>query len=336
MDDQSIKDVLKLLGAELSKKQGRAGWIISDCPFGPWNHDNGHSHPDAFGVRRGGGDNFCHCWSCGYGGQISDLPTEIYLKEKMQPTTGHKAYAECREIIDKGLENSTLDLEIPNIEDVLFGAEIDLDNPFPETIWNTFKLVSSVLPAREYLTTRKIPPILWTAFDLRWDAIEKRVLMPVRDFDGTLMGIHGRAVDTENKLRYRMYTYKRADGVEVTNPLIWLGEHWVDFDRPIIFVEGYFDLLSVYRVYPNVVSPLFANPSFLKLQRMNNADHVITMYDRGKGGDKGREKIDKWANGRKVTHVKPPDHRKDPGEMVPHELDMALGDIVQLRHIFIE
>lgn len=335
MDDASIKKVLEMLGANLSKKQGRSGWIISDCVFGPWSHDNGKSHPDAFGVRRGPGDNFCHCWSCGYAGDISDLPTDLYIKNKFNYVCD-LPYADAGSVIDKGIEANPLTWEVPDIEQVLFGAEIDLDTPFPETIWNTFNLATGAIPAREYLTTRKIPEILWTAFDIRWDAIQRRVLMPVRDFDGTLMGIHGRAVDADNKLRYRMYTYKRSDGVEVTNPLIWLGEHWVDFDQPVVFVEGYFDLLSVYRVYPNVVSPLFANPSFLKLQRMNNADHIITLYDRGKGGDKGREKIDKWANGRKVTHIVPPEHRKDPGDMNVDEIGHELFDLVELRKKYLE
>ena len=72
--------------------------------------------------------------------------------------------------------------------------------------------------------------------DLRYDPIERRVCFPIRDFTGALVGLHGRAIDKDTTLKYRMYTvYKQK------NPMIWYGEHWVDFDKPVLLVESVFD-----------------------------------------------------------------------------------------------
>jgi hypothetical protein len=130
--------------------------------------------------------------------------------------------------------------------------------------------------------------------------------------------------------RYRMY--KQAGH---TNQIAWLGEDWVDLNRPIVVVEGPFDLTSVLRVYDNVVSPLFVNPSIEKLKRMSDALEWVSAYDRGAGGDAGREKLDKTlGKDHVIQHVYPPKGRKDPGECSVAELEKLLAPVLQLSANF--
>ncbi|MBY0560031.1 MAG: hypothetical protein K2Q04_09285 [Hyphomicrobium sp.] len=164
------------------------------------------------------------------------------------------------------------------------------------------------------------PPAIADALDLRIDTYQKRVCFPIRDFKGRLVGFHGRAVEKGVEPRYRMYLQGGHN-----NPIYWLGEHWVDLDKPLVVVEGPFDVASVRRVYKNVASPLFSNPSFEKLRRMASCLEWITFYDRGTGGDAGRAKVSACLHqDHVVQHVLPPEGRKDPGEMTLTELRTSL------------
>ena len=166
--------------------------------------------------------------------------------------------------------------------------------------------------AKKYLAERAVTPASAEQLDLRADTDQRRICFPVRDFKRRLVGLHGRAVDAHTEPRYRMYLQAGKN-----NPIVWLGEDWVDLNQPIVVVEGPFDLASVKRVYDNVVSPLFVNPSFAKMKRMTDALEWVTLYDRGAGGDAGRDKVSKLlGHDHVITHLHPPKGRKDPGEMV--------------------
>jgi hypothetical protein len=97
-----------------------------------------------------------------------------------------------------------------------------------------------------------------------------------------------------------------------------------------VVVEGPFDLASVFRVYRNVVSPLFVNPSIAKLLRMADALEWFTLFDRGVGGDAGRAKIDKVLSSHMIHHLQPLPGVKDPGAMSVDHLVEVLGPHVAL------
>jgi DNA primase len=160
------------------------------------------------------------------------------------------------------------------------------------------------------------------------DTSQQRVCFPVRDFSGKLVGLHGRGIKNGADPKYRMYLQAGRN-----NQIAWLGESWVDLEKPIVVVEGPVDLASVYRVYRNVVSPLFANPGFAKIQRMADALEQVIFLDRGKGGDAGREKFRRSLSKDQTLHfVRPPEGRKDPGECSIAELKSMLAPFVVFDH----
>lgn len=326
MKREKVITVLACLGVDPAKEQKRTGWLVAHCPLGPWRHGGEDKNP-SFGVKEEAGDNHCHCFSCGYGGSLSDLVEEVGAMNKIKPQTVLDL-THARSLCE--LTADDIDFDIPDIEQTLFGGGKKKPfHEFPSWFRDSFKPVNAIPWARDYLLhgrEQPVPEALWSHYDLRADTGQKRICIPVYDFDGRLAGMHGRAVEPENPMRYRMYTHNGEN-----NPIVWLGEHWIDFERPVIWVEGYFDLLSVARVYENVVSPLFANPSFDKMDRMADSFEIVTLYDHGKGGDNGRERVSKWAKKRIVKHVRPPKHRKDAGDMTVPELVAILGEIVPLR-----
>jgi hypothetical protein len=324
MKPDKVRAFLQAIGSKVPAGQHRAGWIVSDCPLGKWRHEKGKSSPEVFGVRREQGDARSNCFSCGWHGSLSDLLMEMRMLNKHKPMMKAE-WAKAEAMIEEADADLELNLDLPDLEAVLFGPREGL-HEYPEWWLKSFVPVADVGWARDYLGDRDVTPDMATLLDLRADTKEKRICFPVRDFDGLLVGLHGRATVADTEPRYRMYTHDK-----VNNPIVWLGEHWIDLSRPVVVVEGPFDLASVRRVYDNVTSPLFVNPSFEKIKRMSDALEWITLYDRGSAGDAGRKRVTSFLHkDHVITHLQPPSGRKDPGECSAEELSELLSPIVQL------
>lgn len=323
-----IIQFLKLCHCKVPAEQKRTGWVICDCPLGPWAHDNGKSGPEVFGVRIESGKPRVHCFSCDYHGDIEDVFLDIRANNQLVPSGKSYDLKQMSFLVDKAGDDFELDLDsIPDIEEMLEQKKHELVE-FDEWWIDSFPSALDTPFALDYLHSRGVPDDITAALELRADPNQLRVCAPVRDFKGTYRGLHGRAIKDDTEPRYRMYTYKGRN-----NPLVWLGEHWVDFDKPVVVVEGYFDLLAVMKVYQNVVSPLFSNPSHDKIKRMAGTHHWVTFLDHGSGGDSGRAKYTKYFGDRKgfiLDHVKPPPHRKDPGVCTVPELIEVLEPYVEI------
>lgn len=324
MKKQQIASLLKSLGAK-PKTEVRTGWVVSDCPLGPWKHSDGKSSSEVFGIKEESGIPRCNCFSCGFHGDAQDLVTEVQLRNKTKPSGVDYDFKEAMKLIAKADEEFELNLDVPDVEQMYFGDAKPGLQIFDDWWIESFPLAKDVEFARAYLLDRSIPEHVWEELEIRADPNQGRVCFPVYDFQKRRVGLHGRAVDDATEPRYRMYTYKKRN-----NPIVWYGEHWVDFSQPVVAVEGPFDVAAVKRVYKNVVSPLYSNPSIEKLKRMDPAFELITLLDRGTGGDVGREKF-AWVFKDKthlLHHAVPPEHRKDPGVMTDDELRDTLGKFI--------
>lgn len=331
MNKEKTVSFLKALGATVPNHQPRTGWVISDCPLGPWRHDGGKSSPLVFGIQTTPGDARCNCFSCGWSSSISTLKHEMQRLNKKSPHLEGVDWKALDVMIEAAQEEFGLVLDSPDIEEVLFGSKKG-SHVFPNWWLDSFPKWSEAKFAREYLEERNVPAKVADELGLRADSHEMRVCFPVHDFKGQLVGLHGRAIKDGVNPRYRMYLQ-----AGVNNPIHWLGESWVDFDRPIVVVEGPFDVTSVKRVYDNVVSPLFANPSFEKLHRMAPALEWITLFDRGKGGDSGREKVTAaLKKDHVVHHLKPPEGSKDPGAMTVNQLRDLLQEVLPKSALLVD
>lgn len=320
-----MRKILLLLGSTPAQAQTRAEWFVASCPLAPWTHDKGTDANPAFAMKREPGDPFTNCFACGWHGTLKDLVFDIRHRNKLRPHLD-VSWVKVYELIEKAEEDLGIHLDAPDIEDLLFSAVAE-HHVFPDWWLESFPPWSEIGFAREYLEERDVPASVANWLDLRADTTQKRVCFPVRDFKGRLLGLHGRAIHAGVDPRYRMYLQAGKN-----NPLIWLGETWVDFDQPVVVVEGPFDVASVLRVYPNVVSPLFANPSEEKLLRMGDAFEIITLMDRGMGGDAGRNKIAKtFKKGHIVRHAMLPEGVKDPGAASIEILCETLAPFVDLQ-----
>jgi 5S rRNA maturation endonuclease (ribonuclease M5) len=322
MNLDALRKLLTLIESKPPIAQSRAGWLIAPCPLRFWRHDNGTDKNPSFAVKKESGDAFTHCFSCNWSGSLSALAYEIRHNNKQSPALDID-WAEYSALLDELSVSEFVDLTAwGSVEDVY--ANKVQSREFPQWWLDSFPAWSEVPFARDYLKKRGVTDTVAALLDIRADTHQRRVCFPVRDFNGRLMGLHGRAVDPGVEPRYRMYLQGGKN-----NPIVWLGESWVHTHKPVVVVEGPMDLASVMRVYRNVVSPLFASPGAEKIKRMLLATEMVIFFDRGKGGDAGRAAFKKTLSKSNVlTFPEVPPHRKDPGEMTVDELKEALAPYV--------
>lgn len=328
MKKAKIKEALESLGATV-KEANRVGWVVSDCPLGPWKHKDGKSADDVFGVKVGTGDPFCNCFACGFHGTMGDLLVEIKYRDKMSPSPKTYNFKRCQEIVNEAMDEFELHLDTPDVEEMFIHGVGKKNKMVFDKWWiKSFPAASEVDWAMDYLVnTRDVPAPLIAQCDIRVDTEQRRVCFPVRDFEGVYRGFHGRAVFDDVEPRYRMYTYKGSN-----NPVVWLGENHIDPSQPIVIAEGPFDYTSALRVYSNVCCPLFANPNVEKLKRMGHCLEWVTLLDQGTGGDIGRERIEFYmGKDHIIKHAHLPEHRKDAGACTRDEIAEVLGDFVKIE-----
>lgn len=313
MKANAIEKWLSKLGVSATNKG--SGWVESKCPLAPWRHRSGIDRNPSFGVKVMPGDSQVWCFSCQYGGTQTTLLYEL-------EHCGHEFnFAEALRAITLAGEGEDLD----DIEFEYEEARATEDlYEFPE--WYIGGFESAVFGTRvhPYLESRNVSVQFATAYDLRFDAHRHRICFPIRDYRGRLMGVHGRAISDLEKSKY--YVYKHEGH---SNQSVWLGEHLVDREEPVVLVESVFDLASTWEVYENVLTYRSAGVNAGALARINWASTIICFFDNDEAGKMGVERVrDGFRDTRTRVHAIWPPEGKDPG-------DMAEYDIAELLHPYV-
>lgn len=320
MNREKIKSLLPYLNSKVTGNRG--SWIEGHCPLGPWRHGGKDRHA-SFAVKASDQKkSICKCLSCGFGGDLRDLALKIHEYQRRSPEVNYNLGAAMQLIAN---EFSELEFDmgsIPDYEEPVAKKEL----VFPESWLASFHLLHKFPEALAYVRSRGLTHEMITGLELRYDPIQKRVGFPFRDFKGRLMGMQGRSLDPQEELRYFQYGYQNH-----RNMHCWMGENTLDLDKPVVVVEGPFDLTSVLRVYPNVAASFTSGLSKEKIRRLSDAESVITLYDHGHGGDAARESLSKTLKNMPITHVIPTKEQDDAGAMTIQEVADALADHVTLR-----
>jgi DNA primase len=158
-----------------------------------------------------------------------------------------------------------------------------------------------------YLDKRKVHADVRILFDFRYDSLHHRIGVPIRNFDKKLVGFVGRSLISMPK--YFIYPWYGE-----SNGHIWLGEHWIDLNEPVVLVEGLFDAARVYEVKSNVLASLGSQLPQNKLKRIRNAPYVFTLYDNDVAGDNARRKVSNYFGKNNIRHLRLPETIKDPGD----------------------
>lgn len=315
MDKQSLE---KLVGALGCAPYHRTGWVNCPCVFAPWQHESGKdSNPSAGFSIAPGGASWYHCWTCQEKKPVLEVVMKLRRLHRATPSPYSidlkTAYALA--MAEEILEQDDLDFSDTGDYEANKKAKVhspDALYPFDEDWFASFTPWRMAPDCIDYLNHRAQPTTgeLLDKYEVVWDNQRRRVCFPTRGFDGVLYGLHGRAVDEGNSLRYFAYGYK-----DKRNPQVWMGENLVDMDKPVVITEGMFDMVSIARVYPNVLASRSSEIHKDMWRRLEHASQIVTFYDYGVGGEVARKKVEHYFKDRAVYHLIPTKEQDDAGDM---------------------
>ena len=318
MKADAITQVLKYLNS--GEYHVGTDWVRGQCPLAPWTHKAGRDMNPSFAVRIDTQESFANCFSCEFKGTIGSLVDEMALYNRTNPVPGINIKA-ARELVDQ----DGLDVVINEIDyDAMFAGYQQGIEPIPEEWLDSFASVMDpgTGPALSYLRHRGFedPTSVACAFGLRFDTTRKRVCFPIRDDKGALRGLQGRAIYDDIEPRYFFYPHPNK------NIDIWYGQEWCDLSHTIVLTEGAFDLLRVASVYDNAMACL-GSPNKAKMRYLQDALHIVTIFDAGKGGNNLRHKLTNFCTFQNISvaHVIPED---DAGAASEEEIRYLLSSYV--------
>lgn len=312
-NEEAIAAVLEQCGSALGET--KRGWVHASCPLAKYRHEKGVDNNPSFGVvynsaEAGKQEGHAHCFSCRYSGDLRDIVAQLYAQGALTAAELETCMATLEEV-----KTGSLPLSL---------SAHHADDPFPDQDWliSFPRVTKQHTVAFEYLNNRGIPPRLIKRFDIRFDPQRYRVCFPLHDRAQRFRGLIGRTlIPNPEGPRYFYYPYKG----NAPRGFTWFNENSLDFSKPVVVVEGIFDALKVYQVYPNVTASLsiaFRTPG---LAWQKSVMRWISMFDVGKGGQLAKTRLKELAvPGATVWHLPPPPGRDDPGESTPEEIKVQL------------
>jgi DNA primase len=226
MNESSLRNILAKLGVQVQGKSG--DWLRASCPFSSFFHSSGKdSHPSFTAKIDPDDDSFYYCHACKMHGRISALARAL----------GHHRHNNqfyYSKIIEESEKADKENIVFPDYEKI-HEPKDPPQEPLVEEIFDNMYMSPSHCESLMYLTYRGISLQTALSLGLRWDERQRRILFPVRNPKGELMGFSGRATgDQEPKIRDYAGLKKRQH---------ILGSHrweWGNRRKPLIIVEGLF------------------------------------------------------------------------------------------------
>jgi hypothetical protein len=159
-------------------------------------------------------------------------------------------------------------------------------------------------------------------WEIGWHDAQQRISIPMRDCEGSLVGISGRAWPPSRKPKYLHPTGFRRD-------LYLFGEHRLVKGFPAILVEGQFDVMKLDSFgFVNVFGLMGSYIAELHVQKLVRwCSNVVIVPDGDKAGRSGAE-VSRSLLAKRIptTVVNIPDGL-DPGGMTAEQADVVLGGL---------
>lgn len=312
LDRDALLDILEYVGVDVNGETGAD--FISYCPF----HDNRDSA--SFNVSKISPYPF-RCWnpSCSATGTLL----------KLVEVVGHMSSMQALRFLFKYQTESS------SLRDLI--VRKDEEDPYeywPETKLDPLKIDVNVPgPAVDYMLSRGFTKETLEYFQVAYSSKKQRVVIPVRDETGGLVGFTGRAIDPDREPRYW--------DPGLPKKFVWFNENHAIGLPEVIVTEGPLDAMKVHQAgFPCVIGLMgggFAGPKREKLTR--HFPSCIIFTDNPETDEAGLALSNKIAEamrqaGRAVWVARYPEGVKDPGEMSEAQIKKAIEEkesILRLR-----
>ena len=336
-----VEHLLDVLGIE-NVAQATQHEMKFSCPFP--NHAGGDETPSCY-MNIESTAFFCH--ACKERGTAVDfaayvlditpleatrLLRQAYMPGSIHPDARHTA-AEVRKILTREPE-----VEQPLLDEALVeGFAMN---------WYEAERNPGVFPPADYFLGRGFDPGTLTDWQFGWDPFTHRIVFPIRDIEGRLVGFKGRATESERKPRYLVLgdgpkgTYWGFARYQPSRVVFGANRYAQGVQGPLIVCEG--ELNAIAMTMKAFIPAVAINGSYFSthhariIKRIAGPKGVILFLD---SDEAGQLCTWGWHNARGEWHpgiveqlcphmpVKlVPDHDSDPAEMRFDEIKACLDE----------
>lgn len=335
MDRDSIIKMVHVWGG---RYRDHGANIAATCPLAQWTHERGTDRRPSLSIRVEPEQRSpCRCWSCGFEGGLRKLGEELVAKggEEYAPLLAR--ILETEKQGGGGKWVGGIDAVAVNQGELLPGIEEYPDDLIMgEEEYAEFK---GRVPI--YAMDRGLSLTSCRCWELGHDRQRKRLLFPVRDWRGFLVGVSGRTYvngcETCGAVLDKDYGVCTSCGTVVQGKylhttgyrrdMVLYGEHKYDRDWPTgILVEGNLDVVKLWQWgYRNVVASFGSGVSEGQLRRLAFFfKKLVVVGDGDKAGEKMMTTVqDALSERMEVVTVKLPKD-VDPGGMSAFDADFFL------------
>jgi hypothetical protein len=312
MNKRQVKELLLLLNSK-AERETSSGWLVGSCPFASFTHGGGVDRNPSFGIKYGDlMESAYNCFSCGESGD-SALDLVLTLSAKCQQKPEFKTSFDFKEALIL-VEKYDVD-PMPEFETIPpYGSRVKKRKykVLPESWLYSFAPAINCKEARIYLKSRGVRKAAAIFANVRYDFSRKMVCIPIRTKDDFLVNMVGRSIEGK---RHHMYQGK--------NTSVLLGEDKVEWDKPLVVLEGgVIDYLKMVFVYKNVVS---LTGVFKDLSALIDGYQLYSFFDNDKAGDMARRKFERLDGF--VAHLIPPYKNMDVGDMSYKDIAASLDSV---------
>ena len=345
MNISQVEQVLISLGCTKIKSAG-ADKLLSSCPYAQWEHKSGKDNNPSFYVKMNGDVPGYSCLSCGMKGTLLSLVFDLgkYSKrinyevynfvKQCNPVTNNKLLS----VLAKGSNKNKVApiyssgpfkfLGSSNTEKFVLSVESEhKDKLIPE---DHIDIYFEQIPKKvyKYLTgsLRKLTDNTIAIWELAWKSEGGYISIPIRNFNGGLVGFTGRALDQDKKPKYL-----HSDNMPRNHVLF--GEHKAVKGGKCYLVEGHFDVIWLWQCgYRNVFGVMGSALSEYNAKKLVSwYDEIVFVPD---GNDAGKKAVAQWkkvlGTGIRISQA-PFIEGKDPNQHTCAELEKYIGKPEEIK-----
>lgn len=336
MDQPHLLKVLADLDAKNVKFREHSNRFQLSCLLAPWAHEGGDdSTPSAF-ISTRSEISFVHCFGCLFSGSFMQY---VAAYNRYRGGAFNELVSVVQHLERQGSDSTVrIDAALQKWEQK-FAQSHEIAQKIE--VWDEKELsVFQRIHKRSFLEYRGISFEIAKDFGILWDDKAKRVVVPVRRYDGGLVGVVGRCwcekcqqsaktgqhEDCGNAKYYNYWTFPKSRFL--------FNEYFLDPKKPVYVVEGIFDCLKMVSLgYPNTVALLGTGLSDDQARKLKGlAQPVYLMLDGDAGGIKGTGEAIRMLKGKVIAlYTCAVPEGKDPGDMTKEEISSAISGAKLVR-----
>jgi len=258
MNDQDLDIVFDLMQSKI-KHTGKGGNRSAQCPLAQWTHPKGRDENPSATVKAGDPALF-RCWSCREQGSVRKI-----AKKYLEFSGDDRAYAYVREIEKSWSVSERVKRKKYGDDKKRVGQQIVRQARTKDQqgkLEDDFKKYMRKIP--DYAFERGLTMAQCERWEIGYDPKEMRMIIPIRDKSGKLMGVSGRDLLGDRKPKYKHYYGLQKERV-------LYGENYLDRDKKRGYiVEGFFDVWQLEAAgLKNVLSPIWTSLSEDHLKKID-------------------------------------------------------------------